>query len=140
MRVARNTNRYFGIFFLFILFSVVFYFTYQRLFTERMPNWEQVRTWHTDFFALCFRFALDYMRIRLRNICSAKLKWKESSRRIKYDCYFFCIGRGWLVLDFILDFPWLIFLVGVFLLPVTVVCIAFFKKNREIVTLATFVL
>ena len=31
------------------------------------------------------------MKVWFRNISSAKLKWKECTRRIKHDCCFFCI-------------------------------------------------
>ena len=55
------------------------------------------------------------MKICFRNISSAKLKWKECTRRIKHDCFFF-LHMLWLtqVEYFILNFPWLIFLVAFF--------------------------
>ena len=45
----------------------------------------------TYIFAPCIWLAQNYMKIWFRNISSAKLKWKECTRRIKHDCFFFCI-------------------------------------------------
>ena len=58
------------------------------------------------------------MKICFRNISSAKLKWKECSRRIKYDC-FFCILIGSSSISFstTLDLFFLVFFFFCQLLP-----------------------
>ena len=85
-----------------------------------MPKYKQVWTWCTYIFAPCIWLGQNYMKIWFRNVSSAKLKWKGCTRRIKHDCFFSVL---WLtqVGYFILNFPWLIFLV-VFL-PITAICL-----------------
>ena len=87
--------------------------TNRNLKLKGMPKYKQVKTWHTDIFVLCFWLAQKYMKICFRNINSAKLKWKECNRIIKHDCFFSVL---WLtqVGYFILNFPWLIFLIVFF--------------------------
>ena len=122
------TNKYFRIFFQFhfllIALSCLGYLllidissTIRALQLKIMPKYKQVWPWHTDIFALCFWLSRNYMKICFINISSTKLKWKECTRRIKHECFLVLWFR--LKLDFILKFPWLIFLVGVFrqLLP-----------------------
>ena len=112
------------------LFITKSHFTYERFI-------HKVWTWHTDFLALCSWFALVYMRMRLRKICSAKVKQKKISKELKSD-YFF-LYSGWLNLDFIQGFPRLIFLVGVSFASYCYLhkC---FEKNHKIVMLITFAL
>ena len=63
--------------------------TIRDLKLEGMPKYKKVWVWHTDIFALWFWVPQNYMKICFRNISSAKLKWKECTRR--HDCFFFCI-------------------------------------------------
>ena len=81
--------------------------TIRDLKLKGMRKYKQMWTWHTDIFALCFWLARNYMNIWFRNISSGNVKWKECTRRIQHDCFFFCIMV--IKLDFILNFPWLIF-------------------------------
>ena len=55
--------------------------TIRDLKLKGMPKYKQVWTWH--IFLAC----LEFMKIWFRNISSAKLEWKECTRRIK-DCFF----------------------------------------------------
>ena len=68
------------------------------------------------------------MKIWFRNISSTKLKWKGCTRRIKHDCFF---SVSWLtqVGYFILNFPWLIFLVVFFANYCHL--LSFFKKSQN---------
>ena len=100
-----------------------------------VPKYKQVWTWHTYIFVLCFWLVQNYTNICFRNISSANVKWKKCTRRIEHDC-FFCIG--WLKLDFILNFPWFMFLVGVFL--ANYCHLLSYLKNHKIVMPVTFAL
>ena len=71
--------------------------TIRDLKLKGMPKYKQVWAWHTDIFTLCFWLAQNYMKICFRNTSSAKLKWKECTRRIKHDCFF--LYYGWFKLD-----------------------------------------
>ena len=75
--------------------------TIRDLKLKGMPKYKQVRTWHTDIFTLCFWLPQNYMKIYFRKMSSAKLKWKECTRRIKHD--FFFLYYGWLKLDILLS-------------------------------------
>ena len=67
--------------------------TIRDLKLKLMLKYKQVWNWRTVIFVLCFWLAQNYMKICFRNINSAKFKWKECSKRIKYGC-FFCILVG----------------------------------------------
>ena len=82
--------------------------TIRDLKLEGMPKYKKVWVWHTDIFALWFWVPQNYMKICFRNISSAKLKWKECTRR--HDCFFSVLGLTQ-VGYFILNFPWPIFIV-----------------------------
>ena len=47
--------------------------------------------------------------------------WKNVQEELNMTVFLY---YGWLELDFILNFPWLIFLVGVFF-PITAICLVF---------------
>ena len=93
-----------------------------------MPRYKQVWTCYTYIFAPCIWLAHNYMKIWFRNISSTKLKWKGCTRRIKHDCFF---SVSWLtqVGYFILNFPWLIFLVVFFANYCHL--LSFFKKSQN---------
>ena len=85
------TSKYFGIVFP-TCYLIVFGYsswnissTIRDLKLEGMPKYKQVWTWYTDIFSLCFWLARNYTKICFRNISSAKLKWKDCSRRIKHS-------------------------------------------------------
>ena len=65
--------------------------TIRDLKLKGMPKYKQVWTCYTYIFAPYIWLAHNYMKIWFRNISSAKLKWKGCTRRIKHDCFFFCI-------------------------------------------------
>ena len=106
--------------------------TIRDLKLKGMPKYKQVWTCYTYIFAPYIWLAHNYMKIWFRNISSAKLRWKGCTRRIKHDCLFFCImvDSSWIY--FILNFPWLIFLV-VFL-PITAICLVSLKNHKILVT------
>ena len=99
-----------------------------------MPKYKQVWTWYTYIFVPCIWLAQNYMKILFRNISSAKLKWKVCTRRITYDCFFSVL---WLtqVGYFILNFPWLIFLV-VFSANYCHYCLISLKNHKIVVSLS----
>ena len=110
--------------------------TIRDLKLKGMPKYKQLWACYKYIFAPYIWLTHNYMNFWFRNISSAKLKWKECTRRITHDCFFSVI---WLtqVGYFILNFPWLIFLV-VFL-PITAICLVSLK-NHKIVMSLTFAL
>ena len=87
-------------------------------------------SWYTKLIALCFWLAQDYKKISLINICSAKGKMKGNFKK-NWTWLIFFLYCGWLILDFILDFPWLIFLVGVSFANYWYLLHSFFKKSQN---------
>ena len=106
--------------------------TIRDLKLKGMPKYKQVWTWHIDLFTLCLWLAQNFMKICFRNMGSAKLEWKERTRRIKHDCFY--LYYGWLKLHILfstsLDLFFYFFFVCFlfcffccFFLPITAICL-----------------
>ena len=109
--------------------------TIRDLKLKGMPKYKQVWTCYTYIFAPYIWLAHNYMKIWFRNISSAKLKWKECTRRIKHDCCSF-LYYGWLKLDIsfstsIDSFVYLFFCLFVCFLPITDICLVSEKKSQN---------
>ena len=106
--------------------------TIRDLKLEGMPKYKKVWVWHTDIFALWFWVPQNYMKICFRNISSAKLKWKECTRRHDFS------GLGLTQVGyFIFNFPWPIFIDVVF----AIYChLLSFLKNHKLLLSLTFAL